>query len=114
MQYLKDTVFSSHTVPFIEVIHSTQLKLSYNHTRYSFPYENYVIQLKLCCPEITDSANRHRATPQFQLLSNPDWDDWAPALTASTKPPVCSRRLAILLSLEKRKRWWGEEGRRGG
>ena len=33
---------------------------------------------------ITDSAGRRRATPQFQLLDNPDWQDRAPAMTAST------------------------------
>ena len=47
------------------------------------------------------------------LLDGQYWDDWAPTLTAPTKPPVCSRHLAILWSLEKGEKGWGEERRRG-
>ena len=49
----------------------------------------------------------------IQLLDGQHWDDWAPTLTAPTKPPVCSRHLAILWSLEKGEKGWGEERRRG-
>ena len=31
----------------------------------------------------------------FQLLDSQYWDDWAPTVTTPTKPPVCSRHLAI-------------------
>ena len=47
------------------------------------------------------------------LLDDQYWDDWAPTLTTPTKPPVCSRHLAILWSLEKGEKGWGEERRRG-
>ena len=59
------------------------------------------------------SANRHRATSQLQLLSDPDWQHWAPAMATSTESPVCSRRRAILWSLVGRKQGRGEERWRG-
>ena len=66
-----------------------------------------------CYTKIIDSALAGMVNSTIQLLDGQYWDDWAPTLTTPTKPPVCSRHLAILWSLEKRNKGWGEERRRG-
>ena len=58
---------------------------------------------------ITDSADRHRATLRSQLLDEAEWDDSAPGMASSTKHPVGTRHLAAVDSLERRMECWGEE-----
>ena len=62
---------------------------------------------------ITDSADRHRATLKSQLLDEADWDDSAPGMASPTKHPIDARHLAAMDSLERRMEWWGEWWWRG-
>merc|ERR1711970_1351622 len=60
-------------------------------------------EFKLSCKEIQKLwfCKYHwqcsgRFNSPSQLLYGQYWDDWAPTSTTPTKPPVCSRHLAIL------------------